>query len=90
MTKRGVGGVREQFREPGLRCEALHRLRHRKPVAHLEIAGIALTQQPGIPADALVLSGPDPTALKRTALSALNDFERNRTLDSSAALIGPI
>jgi hypothetical protein len=43
-----------------------------------------------MPAEALVLSGPDPTTLNRTSESALNDFARKRAEDSSAALIGPM
>ena len=43
-----------------------------------------------VPAEALVLSGPAPTTLKRTAESALNDLARKRDAESSAALIGPM
>ena len=43
-----------------------------------------------MPADALVFSGPEPTTLKRTSESALNDFARKRAEESSAALTGPM
>ena len=42
----------------------------------------------GIPADALVLRSPAQTALNRTCESRLNDFARNASDESRAALAG--